>query len=75
MSESQLAAPLPLERLPRTYYAKRLLEHGRLSRREFTEITGWSMDEASHVLTQLVDTEVAARVHERGCNYYLYELR
>ena len=66
---------LPPVRPPRTYYAKRLLEHGHLSRREFTEITGWTTSEAARALTQLVHTKVATRIHEPGCHRYLYGLR
>ena len=74
MSQNPFAGLLPAH-LPRTYYAKRLLEHGHLSQQEFTEITGWPSKEAARVLTQLVHTQVATRVHELGCHSYVYELR
>lgn len=53
-------APEPYpKRIPRTYYAKRLLEHGPLPHREFVEITGWPADVASRVLNQLSNTGIA----------------
>lgn len=46
-------------RPPRTYYAKRLLEHGPLRFEEFHAITGWPSDKASRVLNQLFNTGIA----------------
>ena len=42
----------------RTYTAKRLLEHGPLTKAEFVEITGWEERQARRVLQQLLDTQV-----------------
>lgn len=39
--------------IPKTYYAKRLLEHGPLANREFSEITGWPRKEARKTLESL----------------------
>lgn len=44
--------------MPRTYAAKRLLEHGPLTTPEFVEITGWEQRQAERVLQCLLDTEV-----------------
>lgn len=46
--------------IPRTYAAKRLLEHGPLTTPEFVEITGWQQRQAERVLQQLLDTEVVS---------------
>jgi len=46
--------------MPRTYAAKRLLEHGPLTTPEFVEITGWQQRQAERVLQQLLDTEVVS---------------
>ena len=42
--------------MTRTYIAKRLLEHGPLTFREFREITGWSPKLATKTLWWLQET-------------------
>lgn len=59
---------------PRTYYAKRLLEHGPLTFREFYQITGWPKAIASHALEQLVDTGVAVKYSETGTRCFIFGL-
>jgi len=49
--------------MPRTYAAKRLLEHGPLSMAQFKEITGWKPRQARRTLQSLVDTGVAHRMN------------
>lgn len=41
--------------MTRTYAAKRLLEHGPLTLREFTEITGWGRIVSWNTLYQLMN--------------------
>ena len=41
--------------MTRTYAAKRLLEHGPLTQKEFKEITGWTPKQASKTLARLVE--------------------
>jgi hypothetical protein len=53
--------PAVIKPPPKTYYAKRLLEHGALTHREFVEITGWASGAASRVLEQLRMTKIAER--------------
>lgn len=53
--------PLCAPRIPRTYYAKRLLEHGPLTAREFREITGWPARTCASVVYGLIETELARR--------------
>jgi predicted transcriptional regulator len=45
----------------RTHCAKRLLEHGPLTGREFVEITGWQRRTAYGALADLVKAGVALR--------------
>ena len=45
--------------MTRTYAAKRLLEHGPLSFREFVEITGWPSRKCTRTLDNLSQTGVA----------------
>jgi hypothetical protein len=45
----------------RTYYGKRLLEHGPLTGREFRDITGWPEHTSARVLDNLRETGVAVR--------------
>lgn len=45
--------------MTRTYTAKRLLEHGPLSFREFVEITGWPSRKCTRTLDNLSQTGVA----------------
>jgi len=45
--------------VPKTYIAKRLLEHGPLTFAEFWEITGWMRRTCEVVLRNLVEAEVA----------------
>lgn len=44
--------------MPRTYAAKRLLEHGPLSMAQFKEITGWKVRHAHRTMQNLVDAGV-----------------
>lgn len=44
--------------MPRTYAAKRLLEHGALSMAQFEEITGWKKRHAHRTMQNLVDAGV-----------------
>ena len=44
--------------MPRTYAAKRLLEHGPLSMAQFKEITGWKPRQARRAMQNLVDAGV-----------------
>lgn len=44
---------------PKTYYGRRLLEHGPLTPREFREITGWPSQLCAHVLERLSNTGTA----------------
>lgn len=60
--------------LKRTYTAKRLLEHGGLTRGEFIAITGWPEVEVDSTLRTLVKTEVAQRHNDRGHRGYRYAL-
>jgi hypothetical protein len=59
--------------IPRTYYAKRLLEHGPLTAVQFREITGWKGRTPEIVLRQLCETGAARQVPANG-GRYLYEL-
>jgi len=47
--------------MTRTYAAKRLLEHGPLSFREFVEITGWPSRKCTRTLNCLMDAGIAQR--------------
>lgn len=60
--------------MTRTYAAKRLLEHGPLTLREFTEITGWKQDTARTALRHLIEAGVAIFYSEPGCKRNLYRL-
>lgn len=59
---------------PRTYTAKRLLEHGPLTYREFKEITGWPENAVESTLKGLVDTGIAQFSEEAGNRRRLYSL-
>ena len=45
--------------MTRTYAAKRLLEHGPLTRGQFAAITGWKAATVSKTLSELVNTRAA----------------
>lgn len=53
--------PTVRRRLPRSYYGKRLLEHGPLTTREFREITGWSLQVTWGVLENMQRTKIVTR--------------
>ena len=59
-----------------TYIAKRLLEHGPLTCKEFTKISGWPSRVAAKALENLQKSGVAFTVvNEHGMNvYHLYEI-
>lgn len=63
-----------MTRIPRTYYAKRLLEHGELTGKEFCEITGWHRKAAWRTLFQLVATGIAVRGVRWDRRTYVYRL-
>lgn len=48
--------------MTRTYAAKRLLEHGPLTLREFVTITGWPYSAAQRALEHLMETELVVAV-------------
>jgi len=60
--------------MTRTYAAKRLLEHGPLTFKEFEEITGWENRICWRALTRLLEQNIARRKSEPGTHCYLYEL-
>jgi hypothetical protein len=68
--------------MPRTYAAKRLLEHGALTFHEMWEITGWERSALTGVLRQLVVTETVtfrnewtqARKPKQRCKTRRYSL-
>lgn len=60
--------------MTRTYAAKRLLEHGPLTLREFMEITGWQYESARTALDLLIQAGVAIFYSEMGCRRNLYRL-
>jgi hypothetical protein len=59
---------------PRAYIARRLLEHGPLTRREFREITGWPNDDVGQALYQLAEEGEVRKVTRPGTPHYVYEL-
>ena len=59
---------------PRTYTAKRLLEHGELTARQFTDITGWPSRVACAVLAALCESGLVCREHATGTHRYIYRL-
>ena len=59
--------------MTRTYAAKRLLEHGPLTFREFVEITGWTVRVAHRALYRLRQFGLA-RMVSIGGNRYHHEL-
>lgn len=61
--------------MPRTYVAKRLLEHGPLTRGEFIAITGWPEEQAWSTLRSLVRSRVATFTSGRGHRGREYLLR
>ena len=60
--------------MPKTYAAKRLLEHGSLTTSEFFEITGWDRNVAWNVLRALVRSGVAIKYSELGTRQYIWRL-
>lgn len=57
--------------MTRTYAAKRLLEHGPLTRGEFAAITGWKPATVTSALQCLIDSRVAfSIVGDDGLNVY-----
>ena len=59
--------------MTRTYAAKRLLEHGPLTRGEFANITGWKAATVSAALKCLIESRVAySIVGDDGI--YVYQL-
>lgn len=58
----------------KTYVAKRLLEHGPLSFREFCEITGWPRSTCAVALRGLVETGLAIWREPQGSRERVYEL-
>lgn len=61
--------------MTRTYAAKRLLEHGPLTFREFHAITGWTKKQAQSTIAALINTEVAQGVKESGYAPRRYRLK
>lgn len=61
--------------MPRTYVAKRLLEHGPLSFAQFQEITGWTAEACGAALRGLVETGIACFTEELGSRRRVYRLR
>lgn len=59
---------------PRTYTAKRLLEHGALTARDFADIAGWPIRTVCHVLHWLCDSGQVVREFEAGTHRYVYRL-
>ena len=59
--------------MTRTYAAKRLLEHGPLTLREFVSITGWEYHASQRTLEQLIETGivVSERLARKKCLYRL----
>lgn len=57
-----------------THIAKRLLEHGPLTSREFREISGWPKQRVDGALINLVKTSVAVRNQELGSRHWVYRL-
>lgn len=60
--------------MPRTYVAKRLLEHGPLTFAEFREITGWPERSCESVLKNLLLSGVATFLEEWGSRRRVYQL-
>jgi DNA-binding transcriptional regulator GbsR (MarR family) len=60
--------------LPKTYFAKRLLEHGPLTFAEFQEITGWSHGHCAAVLSSLLKSGVAFFTQPMGQRRRMYFL-
>lgn len=60
--------------MSRTYTAKRLLEHGALTFREFHQITGWTKQQAHSTIAQLVAQGIAAFGYESACGPRRYAL-
>lgn len=61
--------------MPRTYAAKRLLEHGPLTFAEMLEITGWNFKQVDHTLQTLIKQGIAVRAGRAGrTKRYLYGL-
>ena len=60
--------------MTRTYAAKRLLEHGPLTFREFVQITGWPAKVAKNALFALVELGIARYAgHSGGRRIYSLE--
>lgn len=60
--------------MPKTYAAKRLLEHGPLSFAEMLEITGWKYRQLDGAVRSMLKTQVIRAVHVPGCHRSVYEL-
>jgi hypothetical protein len=60
--------------MTRTYFAKRLLEHGPLSFAQFREVTGWPEDACEAALRGLVETGIACFTQEAGNRRRVYRL-
>ena len=60
--------------MTRTYAAKRLLEHGPLTNREFRTITGWDEGTVSSALRNLLATGVAVFHQPPGSRHFVYRL-
>jgi len=60
--------------MTRVYAARKLLEHGRLTPREFIAITGWPPSTAGKVLVRLVESGQVHPYRERGTRRALYGL-
>jgi predicted transcriptional regulator len=67
-----LHAPAP--KVPRAYYARRLLEHGPLNATEFREITRWDARTVARTLFQLADSGQAEKRQIAGTRRYEYRL-
>ena len=62
-------------RTPRSYIARRLLEHGALDLPQFREITGWPTNTAAQVLFNLAKRGVVQKRREPGTRRYVYALQ
>jgi DNA-binding transcriptional regulator GbsR (MarR family) len=65
---------VPAPRIPRAYYARRLLEHGPLDATEFREITRWPAATVANTLRQLADSGQAEKRRIAGTRRYEYRL-
>ena len=60
--------------MTRTYAARKLLEHGPLTLREFVEITGWRYTQARGVIGYLLGLGELNHVNVPGTRRYVYRL-